>query len=282
MMVTYFSGPTTGPLAPYLVGFREELAGHGYAKSTSQQLVSLIGRLSRWLDVHGLDASGLTDEALQRFLDDLAAEGRWQRPTPASFVLLLGYLRSLGVTPVPEPPPDPDSAERIVLKGYQRYLVHERGLSTSTIGHYVSAATAFLDWLTDRSTTLPTLAGADVITFVTDLYSVQSPGSVKYVLTGLRSFLSWVFLEGLSTRAFAGAVPSAAGHGSNLPQGLTRRELNALLASCDRGTVTGRRDYAILVLMSRLGMRSHEVAALKLNDVNWRAGDIVLNGKGHR
>ncbi|WP_269047287.1 tyrosine-type recombinase/integrase [Paenarthrobacter sp. Z7-10] len=103
---------------------------------------------------------------------------------------------------------------------------------------------------------------------------------MKYAITGLRSFLGWAFMEGLCGRALAGTVPSAAGHGSNIPQGLSVPEVDALLASCDRDTVTGRRDYAILVLVVRLGLRANEVASLTLTDVNWRAGDIVLRGKG--
>ncbi len=280
MMTKYFPGPMTGPLAPYVAGYRVLLAGRGYAKSTVQQLGSLVGRLSRWMDARELDSEALTDAVLQRFVDELAAEANWMRPTQASFVLLMEYLRRLGVIPVPEPPPDPTTPEQIILGRFERYLVDERGLAAKTGQHYLRAANAFMDWLPERSRSLGTMGGEVVISFTTGLYGERSVKSVKYAITGLRSFLGWAFLEGLCGRALAGAVPSAAGHGSNIPQGLSVPEVDALLASCDRDTVTGRRDYAILVLVVRLGLRANEVASLTLTDVNWRAGDIVLRGKG--
>ncbi|WP_166186825.1 site-specific integrase [Paenarthrobacter ureafaciens] len=281
-MTKYFPGPMTGPLAPYVAGYRELLAGRGYAKSTAQQLGSLSGRLSRWMDVRGLDIGALTDEVLQRFVDELAAEANWLRPTPASFVWLMQYLRRLGVIPVPEPPPDRTSPEQIILGRFERYLVNERGLAAKTVRHYLRTAASLMDWLAARSRSLDTMGGAEVILFTTGLYGAQSVGSVKYTITGLRSFLGWAFMEGLSDRALAGAVPSAASHYSNIPKGLSVPEVDALLASCGRDTATGRRDYAILVLVVRLGLRANEVASLTLTDVNWRTGDIVLRGKGRR
>lgn len=99
-MTKYFPGPMTGPLAPYVAGYRELLAGRGYAKSTAQQLGSLVGRLSHWMDARGLDAGALTDEVLQRFVDELATEANWMRPTPASFFCLVdAVLAPLGRDP---------------------------------------------------------------------------------------------------------------------------------------------------------------------------------------
>jgi integrase/recombinase XerD len=106
----------------------------------------------------------------------------------------------------------------------------------------VRSATKFMDWLAAGSKTLETLNAADVVTFTTDVYQGPVGNNAKHLIIGLRSFLRWVYLEGLSGQALAGAVPSAAARGSNLPQGLGQKELEALLASCDRGAATGRRD----------------------------------------
>jgi integrase/recombinase XerD len=282
MMTKNFPGPMTGPLAPYVAGYRAFLVEHGYAKSTECQLGSLMGRLSRWLDSQSLDADAMTDAVLRRFLDELAAEANWLRPTPASFELLLEYLRRLGVIPVPEPPPDPTTPERIILGRFERYLVEERGLVASTIEGYLRTARSLMDWLADQSSSLGTMGGAEIISFTTEQHGKRSINGTKLVVTGLRSFLGWAFLEGLCSRSLAGVVPSAAGHGGGIPQGMSIAEVDALLASCDRHTVVGLRDYAILVVMSRLGLRANEVASLVLKDIDWRAGDILLRGKGRR
>lgn len=278
-MTRYFPEPMIGPLVPYAKGFRTVLTSHGYARSTAQQHVSLAGRLSRWLDLHGLDAEALTDAVLQLFLNDLAGEGG-VHPTSASFRMLLSYLREQGLTPVPEPPPDPVPPTRVVLGRFEVYLLQERALSDGTVRNYSLGAGQFMDWLAGRSTTLDAMSGADVLTFITGIYQVQAAKSVKLLVTGLRSFLHWLYLEGFIGQSLAHAVPSAAAHGRSLPQGLSATELEALLASCDQAAAVGRRDYAVLVLMSRLGLRSLEVASLTLRDVDWRAGEITLRGKG--
>lgn len=278
-MTRYLRGPMIGPLAPYAEGFRAVLTGHGYAKSTAQQHVSLAGRLSRWLDLHGLDAEALTDAVLQRFMNDLADEGG-MHPTSATFRMLLSYLRGQGLTPVPEPPPGPVPPARVMLGPFEVYLLQERALSEGTVRNYSGGAGQFMDWLAGRSTPLAAVSGADVLTFITGVYQVQAAKSVKLLVTGLRSFLQWLYLEGIIGQSLAHAVPSAAAHGRNLPQGLSATELEALLDSCDQAAVVGRRDYAVLVLMGRLGLRSLEVASLTLRDVDWRAGEITLRGKG--
>jgi site-specific recombinase XerD len=280
-MVKYFPGPK-GPLAVFVAGYRELLAGRGYAQSTMEQQCSLTGRLSRWLEARGLVAWDLTDAVLQRFIIALAAEMKRTSPTVASFVLLMEYLRRLDVIPVPEPPPDPVTPEQVTLARFERYLIEERGLVASTIDGYLRIALSLMDWLANHSSSLGTVGGAEVISFTTAQYETRSITGAKLAVTGLRSFLGWAFLEGLCNRTLAGAVPSAAGHGGSIPQGMSITEVDALLASCDRHTAIGLRDYAILVVMSRLGLRANEVASLVLKDINWRAGDIVLRGKGRR
>lgn len=132
-----------------------------------------------------------------------------------------------------------------------------------------------------RCTDLAELRAADVVAFATEVCPSYSTGRAKLMLTGLRSFLGYAHVEGLVPVALAGVVPWAAGWtGMALPKGLSSREVQLLLASCDRRRCQGRRDYAILVLLVRLGLRSAEVAALTLDDLDWRAGEIVIRGKG--
>lgn len=279
-MVNYSPGPAGGPLLPYMSGFRELLDGHGYAMSTSLQLMALAQRLDHWLQHKGLDVSSLDNRELQLFLDSLRAEATWLHPTAATFTLFMEYLRGIGAIPMSLPSTEPPSPEELLFERFRHYLSVERGLGTKSVRNYERSACSFMAWLNESSKTLKSIDASDVITFAIGIHPAGETHAAKGVLTGLRAFLRWAYLENLTSQAWVGAVPSAAGHGDSLPQGLTPKEVDALLATCDRGTVAGLRNYAILVLMSRLGLRACEVSALLLRDMDWRSGEILIRGKG--
>lgn len=280
-MVKYRAASMAGPIAPYVSGVRDVLADQGYAKSTSQQLIALLGRLSRWLDREKLGTESLSEDVLQRFLDELAGQETWLHPTAATFAVALAYLRGLGVVPEPAPATSVEGEEEALRHRFEHYLSQGRGLGAKSVQDHGRIATSFLAWLHDRGTDLDRMGVPDVVAFSTRAYESRPASGAKKELTGLRSFLRWAYLEELTTRSWAEAVPSAAAHGASLPRGLKQDELEALLDSCDTTTRTGLRDRAILVLMGRLGLRSHEVASLLLKDVNWRAGEVTIKGKGH-
>jgi integrase/recombinase XerD len=124
---------------------------------------------------------------------------------------------------------------------------------------------------------------ADVIAFVHRACRGRSRGSASLLITGLRALLEYLYVQGLIRRPLASAVPSIARSKlAGLPRALETAELERLLAACDRRTRTGRRDFAMLMLLGRLGLRSGEVRALSLDDIDWRAGELMVRGKGNR
>ncbi len=272
-----------GPLASYAPGFRAELARLGYARRWTGTLIELAGELSDWLDGQGLDVDGLTPEAVERFLGARAETCGWFRPTAKTLVSLLGYLRDLGAVPQPMPLAERNPLDDY-LQSYRRYLVQERGLVEGTVKHYVKAARLFLsEHFGDAWLDIASLSAADVASFVNRQCPRRSVASAKNLLTGLRSLLTFTYREGLTSAPLAQAVPSAAGwSGSALPRALGPGDVARMLASCNRGRTTGERDYAILVLLVRLGLRAGEVATLTLDDLDWRSGEIVVRGKGRR
>lgn len=170
----------------------------------------------------------------------------------------------------------------MTVEGFRRYLAVERGLVPDTVDTYARAATTFLSWLHEHShVDLSGLTAQQVVEFVTDVCPGHSSGWAKLLLTGVRSFLRFAHVTGLIPVSLVGAVPTSAGwSGASLPRGLAPGDVKLLLASCDRRRPKGRRDYAILLLLVRLGLRAGEVADLSLDDVDWRAGEIVVHGKG--
>ncbi len=130
---------------------------------------------------------------------------------------------------------------------------------------------------------LGALTPGEITDFVLRECRRRGPGSARNLVASLRSLLRFCYLQGHTSRQLAPAVPAAAGwRGGALPRGVEAGQVSRLLRSCDRRTVMGRRDYAILVLLSRLGLRVGEVAALTLDDIDWRHGEIVICGKGGR
>lgn len=265
-----------GPLASHGSELSEELTRLGYAKRTSATLMKLAIRLSCWLDERGQNLDALSDAALADFVADLRGEKACFQPTTQTFTWLIEYLRAIDAVPGPTRPAG--SRHEEVLGRYEHYLVAERGLVANSVTGRLRVAALFLD---QHGHQLDRLSAAEVGTFMTAQASRLSVASAKNLATGLRSFLTFVHLEGLVSGPLGGAVPSAAGwSGAGFPRGLAPGQVQTLLASCDRAKLTGLRDYAILVVLARLGLRAAEVAGLRLEDIDWRSGEVTIRGKG--
>ena len=272
----------SGPLAAYADGFAQELLRRGYTVNGAAQHLRFVAHLNRWMLARGLNASGLAAPLIERFLAERRTSGYVRYRTVRAMRPLLGYLAPLGVLPeadAPERGPAEDLLER-----YRRFLILERGLAEKTARGYVDAVRPFL---ARRASTdglgLAGLTAGDVTGFVLAECPYRAVGSAKMIVTALRSLLNWLHLAGWLPVPLSAAVPAVAGWRlSGLPKGLEPGEVRRLLASCDRRRATGRRDYAILLMLARLGLRAGEVAALSLDDINWRLGEIVVRGKGNR
>jgi integrase/recombinase XerD len=268
-----------GSLAPWALGIADHLKTLGYAPLTTGRHMEFAGRLSRFLLRRGLEASELDGKVIEEFLRAIRSKGGQARRTPKALAWLVAYLMGIAVVPAPTPPQAQSRAEELVER-YRSYLVIERGLAPETIVEYVRATRLFLADHPGRA--LKDLGIGEVSSFMTCQCRRLSQRSTERLATGLRSFLGFALREGLIAAPLAGAVPSAARwSGATLPRGLAPGQVVTLLASCDRSRPTGRRDYAILVLLVRLGLRAAEVADLCLADIDWRAGEIVVRGKGH-
>lgn len=272
-----------GPLEPFASGFGAELGRVGYSPVAACFQLQLMAHASRWLEASDLDAGGLSVDAVERFLGARRAAGYTNYLSARAMAPLLDYLRGVGVAPAAVPAVAGTPAE-VLLERYREYLRVERGLAAGTVWDYVHAVRPFL---AARSAggelNLAQLSAAEVTAFVVARCPGQARGSAKLTVTALRSLLGFLHVEGLVARALVGAVPSAASWRlSGLPRALEPDQIRRLLGSCDRRAGTGCRDFAILTVLVRLGLRAGEVAALGLDDVDWRAGELVVVGKGRR
>jgi site-specific recombinase XerD len=230
-----------------------------------------------------LDGQGLGPDALspKRVAAFVAASRRTRskdRPAVRSLRPLVRYLGTVGI----DAPPDTRSPLEELAEEYRCYLVGERGLAPTTVHGYMDTATSFLSECCSGDPGLvANMSASDVKDFVLCAAQRLSPRTVNEVVTRLRSLLRFLYLKGLIDVPLAQAAPWLAhSRAGSLPRTLDAGVAPRLLESCDRTTVVGARDFAIVTVLTRLGLRASEVAGLALEDLDWRLGEIVIRGKG--
>ena len=273
----------TGVLAPFAEGFRKALTGQGFSRWVVANHTHLMAHLSSWLGERGLDPGRLAAEAVGAFVAARRADGYRFLVSRRGLVPLLEYLYGLGVVPKMAEATPAGPVEQLLAE-YRTYLRSERGLAPLSVLRYLGTARLFLSGLEPPlEATLEDLSAGQVTSFVMEEAGRRRVWAAKSLVTALRSLLGFLHVAGHIRRGLATAVPSVAGWRlSGLPRGIGGEQVAAMLASCDRSTPMGRRDYAILLLLSRLGMRNGEVARLELGDVDWQAGQLLVRGKGNR
>lgn len=273
----------TGPMEVYASGFAVELARSGYTKNSTANQLRLLAHLSRWLAAEGLGVEDLTPAVCDAFLAARRAAGYTDWLSRKALAPLLQHLRGIGAAP-PEPVVVLSPTEAMLAR-YREHLTSQRGLTASTARGYADALRPFLRTRErpDGSPGLEGLGPADITAFVVTELPGRRRGSAKLTVTALRSLLGFLHVEGVLARSLTSAVPSVAGSRlAGLPKALGPGQVQRLLASCDRSTIVGRRDFAILTMLVRLGLRAGEIAGLELDDVDWRGGEIIVRGKGDR
>lgn len=260
----------SGPLAPFGAAFGVELARVGYTSSSIRGAVGAMARLSRWMEDRALLPGGLTP----RVVADVHI---------AQLGPVLRFLRGVGEVPGADSAIDATPVEA-VLAGFRAWLADERGLSAATVCCYGKQARMFLAHLPEPlDGALQRLEAGQVTAFMLGYCRDRNPGSAKAAVTAVRALLRFLHVAGHVPVGLAAAVPSVAGWRlASLPRGLDAAVVQRLLGGCDRDTVVGRRDYAVLTVLARLGLRGAEVADLELGDVDWRGGEVAIRGKGNR
>lgn len=272
----------SGPLSAYAAGYVESLRARSYSPSAISGRLRQFAHLSRWLEREGLPVVELSLAQCLRFAASRRAAGVVTLVAPQSMTLPYEYLRSLGLTPAPLPVRHGPVED--LLADYARCLLIERGLTPHTVWDaYVPAARLFLAGRGGRDgLRLERLAAADVSMFLARECPPRSVSGARDLVSALRSFLRYLHLAGLIEAPLVWALPAMADlRDRTLPRGLEPAAVRRLLSSCDRRRLVGRRDFAIL-LLSRLGLRAGEVAGLRLDDVDWRRGVLLIRGKGGR
>ena len=274
----------SGPLAAFAPGFLEDLLRQGYRPGTAAKQLQLMAHISRWLAAHGLGGGELTAVRVGQFLAQRRASGQGHLVSDRGVGPLLHYLRGVGVAPAGEATA-PRTPRELLIDRYSAYLLERRGLSASTVRNYTTSAN---DFLADRERRHGKLALGELDAVAINAFVLReakrlSVGSAGCTVTRLRSLLRFLYVEGEIAHDLTGAVPRVARWRlASLMKAVDGQSVARLLDRCDRRDWVGRRDLAVLTLLSRLGLRAGEVCALRLEDIDWRAGEIMVRGKGSR
>jgi len=268
-------------LGPYLDTFVAESCKLGYTPQVIRQQCNIVGHFSDWLErrrlvIDRIDASVV--ECHVRTRRRVRYDG--EATTLRRFI---GHLPARRVAATPVAPLGQSASEELLVR-FVRHLTMQRRILGPTAEAYASFARDLLSYrYPDGRPDLRQLRAEDISAFVVTWTRTRPPGRAKMLVTSLRAFLRFLLQQEEVDLDLSAAVPSVASWRlAGIPKYLQPQEVERLLASCDRQTAAGRRDYAILVLLARLGVRAREVACLEIDDIDWRAGEVVVRGKGAR
>jgi integrase/recombinase XerD len=274
-----------GPLATYLAAFATSLQQQGYTRRYLHRQVLLAAGFSRWLKQRGVRLRCLTADHGVQYLQWRHRRQRPHRGDPAALDHVLEFLRSERVLPAAKPAAPLCTPAGAWVQAYVQYLREDRGLAEATITNYAPFVDRFL---TARFGTGPVelarLEASDVVGFVQRQARRLQLKRAKLLTTALRSFLHYARYRGAIHVDLAAVVPCVPSWSQPaIPRGIAPEQVRRLLSHIDRGTAMGRRDYAILLLLARLGLRAGEVVHLELEDIDWAEGSLRVHGKrGHR
>jgi site-specific recombinase XerD len=270
-----------GPLNKHLDVYARVVAEQGYALNSIRSQIVAIADLSRWLQQKHIAVVNLDGNVVARFLKGRERQDGIRRGDACALNRLLSWLRQTGIIR-PEPERPIESPRQKVIAGFQHYLLQERRLSPATPHNYVPVIDQFLsERFRRRSLHLSAIRAVEVTDFVRRHAHQLSPGRAALMVTALRSFFRYLLQRGDITTDLASCVPAVPKWSfSVVPRFLSADGVQRVLDGCDRLTLIGRRNYAILLLLARLGLRAGEVVGLNLEDIDWKDGLVAIRGKG--
>jgi integrase/recombinase XerD len=268
------------PVGSQLDSFAARLTQLGYARASGRDRLWTLSALGRWLRRRHLGLRDLTADVAAAFLKRHAPARRVRRSDHATLRLFLEHLEATGIIPAP---PSPPLSPILQLKAeYEAYLRHDRGLSPVTGPRHWFILRRFVRGrFGEGPIDLRGLTADDVTRHVLAQIPSRSPASAQLHASTLRSFLRFLWQTGVTAADLTAAIPPVRRWRlADVPKYLARDEVTRVLNACDRSSPVGRRDYAILLLLARLGLRGGEVVRLELDDIDWHTGALTVRGKG--
>lgn len=272
-----------GPLCGIIPAYADVLCQQGYSENSAHLQLRFFNDMNQWLHQQQLQATDLSENTIHQYMRSRHQRFRPRRDDVAILSRFICLLRAQGLLPSEDPGP-PDNPHQQIENDFARYLSEERGLSVATCTNYLPFIRRFLSTqFGDYPARFADLKADDLIQFIRHQAAHLNPRYAGLMITALRSFFRYLCYHGDITVDLASCIPTIANwQYSALPKFLQPDQVQLVLNQCDRGTAKGRRDYAIFLLLARLGLRACEIVSLTLDDIHWQAGEIRIVGKGNR
>lgn len=274
-------GGPTGPLSPFIERYMALIQSQGYTRRPQSYHLSLLEDFDAWLARRRLPLARIGEKLVAEFLDPLVRKKWVHISAPATMRRLLAMLREDGMVAAPV---KVSTAIDDAVAKYERFLVGERALSPATAVSWIVFVRRLLsEEFGNGPVELQRLRAGDIIAFVQRHARRHGTSYTRKLVASTRSFLRYLHYKGLHPQDLAMAVPKVARWKlSALPKHLPADQVQRVLKACDRRTAFGRRNYAILLLLARLGLRAGEVIHLRLDDIDWEHGCLMVHGKAAR
>ena len=263
--------------------FLERLAAQGYAAVTIQEYRTIAGRFCDAIEKRDLRIGDLDAATTERLRHSVLSGVNGSARSYAKFCArrFIDHLVEAGAATALQPQTKKLTPLDRLRDEYQGYLRKQRGLAESTIYHCRRFMERFIAFrFGNKRADLNAITPDDVVAFICQLKVGSHPRRQQAPPSHLRSLFKFLFWSGKTKRDLAVSLPRVATASDHLPRHLKREEIQRLIESVRTDDVIGRRNYAMLLLMARLGLRAPEVIAIQLGDIDWRAGEILIRGKG--
>jgi site-specific recombinase XerD len=270
-----------GPYGQLVELYAARLVEVGLSRHSTWRSLNLVGDLLSWIARSRSTLADLDEHMVGRYLRHRARKQSIQRGDRVALKRWLLMLRDAGAIALP--PSSPFTLQQQISAEFGDYLEKERGLAPRTIVRRLPTIRQFLSEACPARGDLGKISQSDVVRYVERHARDRSPRSGQMMCSSLRAFLRYLHHKGLNPAPLAGCVPSIRTWKlAHLPTYLPAEQVQNVLDSCDRAAAIGRRDYAILTMLAKLGLRANEVASLTLDNIDWRSGEICVRAKGRQ
>ncbi len=272
----------SGPHGELVELYAARLVKDGLGQQGTWRSFNLLADLMSWRASSGSKLTDLNECLVEQYLRHRAKGRSIQAGDRAAFKRLLSVLREAGTIALAALPPLTPHEQ--IFEAFSSYLREERGLAPKSIVNHLPVIRLFLrEVCPGGAGDLGRISRESVTRYVERHAGDWSAGTGKAMCWALRAFLRYLHCKELNQLALAGCVPSIRSWKlAGLPTYLAAAQVQKVLDGCDRATALGRRDYAILVMLAKLGMRAGEVATLTLDDIDWRSGEMLIRAKGRQ
>ena len=269
-----------GPLVHYIDTFASLLVEQGYCRQHIGNKLRMVARFSSWLNTHKIPISAVTQKHIVQFSHENDQQKAGKTGQFSTLRDLMVFLQQSGAVRNEPVPVNRTHVQQVVYL-FGRHLIEDKGLSNKTVIQYSPFIECFLTACFDSNPiTLSSLTGKSVIDFIQYEAARLSVVRAKVATNALRAFLRFGVYLGDINADLIESVPMVASWAmTGIPRAISQQHIQAVLASCNRHSAIGRRDYAILMLLAYLGLRSGEVVALTLDSIDWECGSIRIDGK---